>query len=258
MLPDQARSFDLLYAESRKAANVLADGAIREMFLGTPESEIAIHHTRFERLLNWFRFQPTVNALKAGLIMCLTLLGSALAARFLRPHLGPASEWIYLIPALLVEVFCLTYIPVSLLLPDRVWSAVSVTARRRLTARMIVDGWVGRGLRLEELLPSFGASTAALRARRAQFSGLVFLTGTFATFFDFFAGQQISGRGGLFALLGLSPGYRVAAFCSLFTVSALAAFITTLAPLNWRQQLKPHLVREVQRRGAQNSEAEGA
>lgn len=256
MLTDHTQVFDRMFDASRKEADGLAQGAIRELFLGPDGGGCEIREARYERVLNWFRFQPPANAVKAGAVMLLTLIFSALAARSLRPLLGPDSELIYLIPALLVEIFCLTYIPLSVVLPDRAWSTVTPAERKLLTARLLAESWLARKYDLDDLLPALRSSADKLRSRRSAVVWPVSAVGTLVAYLDLFAGPQAASRNGLFSLLGIPAGYRVPVFCVTAAALGIVALVKIFAPLRWREQLEPHLVREVEKRKAERSRAE--
>jgi hypothetical protein len=232
----------LTRGEARREAFALADGAIKENRV-----EIAAAgRSRWQKLCNWFRFQSPLTAVKIVCPLFLGLLAFAFAARLLRPYWGPWSELVYLLPTAAIETFFLVYISLSMWLPDRVWSDVSSSERRELTAILIVDKWLARKLKLDDLLAAHGASSGTLKARRKILVATASVVDAFVNFFDLFVGQQISPHRGVFALLGVPPERAPAVFIACVIFTAAAAFIFILVPLHWQDQLEPFLRRAVE------------
>ncbi|OLE51709.1 MAG: hypothetical protein AUG51_21675 [Acidobacteria bacterium 13_1_20CM_3_53_8] len=243
MFIDKVYHFDRLYKAARDEAEDEADKVIRDFYTLVAGWKDKLSY----RLLNKLRFHGTRAMIRVFLVATLITLVYTYLIWYFRP---PEMSWavtLYYLLQLAFLLFVPLYTGVSVLLANKAWLEVNQTVRREITSRKIVEKWRENRLDVDDLELAFTASLNNLKIRRNMYVGVVFTAGAFHTLGRFFVGSEVSFEGRLFRLIGISTQYQSELFTAMFFAVAVPAFVLISAPINWREQLEPFLVRAVEK-----------
>jgi uncharacterized membrane protein YesL len=246
MFWDIEKDFNRIYKQASKESKRMAAEAVKEYY-----KDVELPNHRWKRLNYVFRFQPTPVMFSVFGVTSIMLVIAALIVRRARHQLDDVSDLILALMELVSMLLFLILTTLTVVLSDRASSRVNISERRQTIANLIVTRWV-KNYKINDLMLAFKTSLNTLKLRRDFYVGATFTVGAFMSFFKILIGNEETLRKLLPSALGM-PFQSPYIFTATFILIAVCTFVFISAPLAWREQLEPFLIREIERYKAENN-----